>query len=204
VLSSYIINIDFNNETILYFGHLYDALNCLAWHQYWNFLQDFFLFSQIYMDLLFTQIYTIGKFESFAFILTWYYIILNAITWIINQTHVTHVFLLQKWMNNTMFLSQFQHLWRLPWAWNNQNKYISKGHEPTMTKTCLDLNPNHGTRIPRIRTWSVQNVSLNITLLWKHEKKKTWLWCKIVPKIGVEYIKGNMEKHYLHVYLLGT
>ncbi len=62
------------------------------------------------MDLLFTQIYTIGKFESFAFILTWYYIILNAITWIINQTHVTHVFLLQKWMNNTMFLSQFQHL----------------------------------------------------------------------------------------------
>jgi hypothetical protein len=106
---------------------------------------------------------------------------------------VTHVFLIQKWMNNTMFLSQFQHLWRLPWPWNNQNKYIPKGHEPTMTKTCLDLNPNHGTRIPRIRTWSVQNVSLNITLLWKHGKIKTWLWCKIVPKIGVEYIKGNMK-----------
>ncbi len=33
------------------------------------------------MDLLFTQIYTIGKFESFAFILTWYYIIQNAFTW---------------------------------------------------------------------------------------------------------------------------
>jgi hypothetical protein len=138
--SSYTINIDFNNEMILYFGHLYDALNCLAWHQYWNFCKKISFFKNLHGF----NIYTIGKFESFSFILTWYDIILNAFTWFHTYKkkslikHMWHMFsYYKKLMNNTMFLSQFQYLWRFPWAWNNQNKYISKGHEPTMTKTCL-------------------------------------------------------------------
>jgi len=107
---------------------------------------------------------------------------------------VTHVFLLQKWMNNTKFFSQFQHLWRLPWAWNNQNKYISKGHEPTMTRTCLDLSPNHGTQIPRIRTWSVQVVNLNITLIWKNEKKKSDYGVKLFQKLVLNILKVTWRK----------
>jgi hypothetical protein len=36
----------------------------------------------------------------------------------------------------------------------------------------------------------------------EHEKNMTRLWCKIVPKIGVEQIKGN-EGSYSYVYPFG-
>jgi hypothetical protein len=40
--------------------------------------------------------------------------------------------------------------------------------------------------------------------IWKHkhEKNMTRLWCKIVPKINVEQIKGN-ERSYFYFYPFG-
>jgi hypothetical protein len=36
----------------------------------------------------------------------------------------------------------------------------------------------------------------------EHENKMTRLWCKIVPKIGVEHTKGN-EGLYTYLYPFG-
>ncbi len=36
----------------------------------------------------------------------------------------------------------------------------------------------------------------------KHENNMTRLWCKIVPKIGVEYIEEN-EGSYFYLYPFG-
>jgi hypothetical protein len=36
----------------------------------------------------------------------------------------------------------------------------------------------------------------------EHERNMTILWCKIVPKIGVEHIEGN-EESYFYLYLFG-
>jgi len=33
-----------------------------------------------------------------------------------------------------------------------------------------------------------------------HERNMTKLWCKIVPKVGVEQIEGN-ERSYFYLYL---
>jgi hypothetical protein len=33
----------------------------------------------------------------------------------------------------------------------------------------------------------------------EHEKNRTRLWCKIMPKIGVEQTKGN-ERFYFYLY----
>jgi hypothetical protein len=36
----------------------------------------------------------------------------------------------------------------------------------------------------------------------EHEKNMTGLWCKVVPKIGVEHIEKN-ERSYSYLYLFG-
>jgi len=45
----------------------------------------------------------------------------------------------------------------------------------------------------RTKTWSVQDIGLNVILLWKHENNKIEIWCKIIPKINVEYTKRLCE-----------
>jgi len=50
----------------------------------------------------------------------------------------------------------------------------------------LFLNPNRKHVNQRTKTWNVQNIGLNVILLWKHENNKIEIWCKIVPKINVE------------------
>jgi hypothetical protein len=47
-------------------------------------------------------------------------------------------------------------------------------------------------------TW--KQIFIMLTYSNMNMKKKTRLWCKIVPKIGVEHVKGN-ERSYFYLYL---
>jgi hypothetical protein len=69
---------------------------------------------------------------------------------------------------------------------NDQNNMNFQRHKPTMTKIGLILNPNMKHVNQRTKTWSVQDIGLNVILLWKHENYKIEIWCKIIPKINVE------------------
>jgi hypothetical protein len=57
------------------------------------------------------------------------------------------------------------------------------------------------------KKWDVQDKRENKSLFanickHEHEKNKTRLWCKIVPKIDVEQVEGN-ERSYFYLYPFG-
>jgi hypothetical protein len=109
-----------------------------------------------------------------------------------SQNYETHNLIKKNWNSLLGIFASLSLAQKQP-----RHKRISKGHELTMKNLGLVLSPNHGTQ-------NVQNVCSNMFLSWRHERIITWLWCKIVSKIGVEQNKGNMRGFSFIYALLKT
>jgi hypothetical protein len=58
-------------------------------------------------------------------------------------------------------------------------------------KVSLILNPGHGIRKSKAKTWCVHDVNAKKNYYKKHDKNRTRSWQIYIPKTGVEQSEDN-------------